>query len=68
MLDDVGLVVFDAFEPVGDVEPVTYFLGSRLDELELGGVGEPAGDQCCRVVGSGAVADAILELVSSQSR
>ena len=44
LLDDVGLVVFDAFEPVRDVEPVADFLGPRLDEVKLRRVGEPAGE------------------------
>ena len=26
LLDDVGLVIFDAFEPVHDVEPIADFL------------------------------------------
>ena len=42
LLDDVGLVVFDAFEPVRDEEPVADFLGPRLDEVKLRRVGEPA--------------------------
>ena len=56
LLDDVGLVVFDAFEPVCDVESVADFLRSRLDEVKLRRVGEPAGDQRRRLVGSRALA------------
>ena len=45
LLDDVGLVIFDAFEPVHDVEPVADVLRPRLDEAKLGRVNEPVGDQ-----------------------
>ena len=58
LLDDVGLVVFDAFEPVRDVEPVADFLRPRLDEVKLRRVGEPAGDQRRRLFGSRALAGA----------
>ena len=58
LLDDVGLVVFDAFEPVRDVEPVADFLGPRLDEVKLRRVGEPAGVQRRRLFGSRARAGA----------
>ena len=52
LLDDVGFVIFDAYEPVRDVEPVADFLRPRLDKVELSRVGEPAGDQRRRVFGS----------------
>ena len=58
LLDDVGLVIFDAFEPVGDVEPVTDVRRPRLDEMKLRRVGEPAGDQRRRLFGSRALAEA----------
>ena len=51
LLDDVGFVIFDAYEPVRDVEPVADFLRPRLDKVELSRVGEPAGDQRRRVFG-----------------
>ena len=58
LLDDVGLVIFDAFEPVRDVEPVADFFRPRLDEAKLRRVGEPAGDQRRRLFGSRAFAEA----------
>ena len=58
LLDDVGLVSFDAFEPVRDVEPVADLLRPRLDEAKLRRVGEPAGDQRRRLFGSRALAEA----------
>jgi hypothetical protein len=45
LLDDVGLVIFDALEPVRDVKAVAYFLRPRLDEVKLGRVREPASDE-----------------------
>ena len=58
LLDHVRLVIFDAFEPVRDVEPVADFLRPRLDKVELRRVGEPAGDQRRRLFSSGALAEA----------
>ena len=58
LLDDVGLVIFDAFEPVRDVEPVADFLRPRLDEVKLRRVGEPADNQRRRLFGFGALAEA----------
>ena len=58
LLDDVGLVIFDAFEPVRDVEPVTDFLRPQLDEVKLRRVGEPADNQRRRLFGSRALAEA----------
>ena len=58
LLDDVGFVIFDAFEPVRDVEPVADFLRPRLDKVELSRVGEPAGDQRRRLFSSRALAEA----------
>jgi hypothetical protein len=45
LLDDVGLTVLDTFEPVRNVEAVADLLTLRLDEVELGRVGQPAGDE-----------------------
>ena len=45
LLDDGGPVIFHAFEPVRDVEPVADLLRPRLDEAKLRRVGEPAGDR-----------------------
>jgi hypothetical protein len=56
VLDDVGVTVFHALESVGEVEAVTDFLGPRLDEVELSRVGEPAGNERRRILGSGALA------------
>ena len=58
LLDDVGFVIFDAYEPVRDVEPVADFLRPRLDKVELSRVGEPAGDQRRRVFGPRTLAKA----------
>ena len=58
LLDEVGLVIFDAFEPVCDVEPVADFIRPRLDEVKLRRVGEPASDQRRRLFGSRALAEA----------
>ena len=58
LLDDIGLIIFHAFERVCDVEPVADFFDSRRDEVELSRVGEPAGDQCRRLLGSSAFAEA----------
>ena len=58
LFDDVRLLVLDAFEPVRDVEPVADFLDPRLDEVKLGRVGEPAGDERRRILGTGALAEA----------
>ncbi|WP_344095908.1 hypothetical protein [Microbacterium deminutum] len=58
LLDDVGLLIFDAFEPVRDVEPVADFLCPRLDEVKLRRVREPAGDQRRCLFGSRALAGA----------
>ena len=58
LLDDVGLVIFDPFEPVRDVEPVADLLRPRLDEAKFRRVGEPSGDQRRRLFGSGALAEA----------
>ncbi len=57
LLDDVGLAVLDSFESVGDVDAVADLLGPRLDEIELGRVGEPAGDQIRSVRGADALAE-----------
>ena len=35
LLDDVRLTFLDTVEPVGDVKPVSYLLGVRVDEIEL---------------------------------
>ena len=58
LLDDVRLAVFHAFEPVRDMEPVAHLLRPRVDEIELGRVRKPAGDQRRGVFGAGALAEA----------
>src|SRR5204862_7926478 len=58
LFDDVGLVIFDAFKPVRDVEPVADFLRPRLDDVKLRRVGEPTGDERRRFFGSRALAEA----------
>ena len=55
LLDDVGVAVSDALESVREVEAITDFLGLRLDEIELTRIGEPAGNQRCRLLRAGAL-------------
>lgn len=56
LLDDVRVTPSHALESVGEVETIADLLGLRLDEFELSGVGEPAGKERRRIVGSGALA------------
>jgi hypothetical protein len=58
LFNDEGLAVLDPFEPVRDVEAVADLLRPRFDEIELGRVGKPAGNQRRSVVGPGALAEA----------
>jgi hypothetical protein len=55
LLDDVGITVPHALEAVREVETIADLIGSRLNEVELSRIGEPAGNECSRVVGSAAL-------------
>jgi len=58
LFDDVRLTLFDAFESVCEVEAVADLFCSRVNQVELGRVREPAGDECRGIGGSGALANA----------
>ena len=58
LLDDVRLTFLDTVEPVGDVQPVSYLLGVRVDEIELRRVREPRRYQRGRIGSTGALPQA----------